>query len=289
MSRKNWPLQTKFLHALFGMGKRLAPAGIDRVLAPSPRWIQVTRPTVGIPRLPGGWDGATIAILSDLHIGRFIRLPYVRRVMEIVQSLAPDLVALAGDYLIRNGELAGEILDCFRSLRAPLGVFAVLGNHDHWHRPKQVRAALESAGIVVLVNSHRMISRGGAALCLAGVDDAWESRADVAAALAGAPEEAPHVLLRHNPDFAELLPPAPRVDLMLSGHTHGGQVRLPFLTNLLAPIRHKKYLQGLVRGPRCPVYVCRGAGAIGIPLRFRCPPEITLLTLRRRAPADPGI
>jgi hypothetical protein len=298
MSRRPRPVQSRLLSVLWHAGFRLVPRLLDDSLAPDPRRIRVTTPSVEVPFLPPDWGGVRLALLSDFHVGRFIRPPYVRRVVEMTNDLAPDLIALLGDYLVQEGALSQEVVDWFARLRAPLGKFAVLGNHDHWHGLQEVCGALERAGVVVLRNAHRLVTRGGTApappaaegrpadtgggsgLVLAGVDDMWESTADVASALAGAPPEAPRILLCHNPDYAEHLPPQPRVDLMLSGHTHGGQIRLPLLTHLLASVHHRKYQQGLVQGPRCAVYVTRGVGVVGPPLRFRCPPGITILTLR---------
>ena len=126
-------------------------------------------------------------------------------------------------------------------------------------------------------------TRGGAGLWVAGVDDLWEGSPDLAAALAGVPEAVPRILLCHNPDYAEQMQHTPRVDLMLCGHTHGGQVKIPFGPRPRLPIRHRRYAAGLVEGPCCQVYTSCGLGMVGVPIRFNCRPELAIVTLRRDA------
>jgi len=130
-------------------------------------------------------------------------------------------------------------------------------------------------------NTHVLLHRGGDRLAIAGVGDLWADRQDLAAALAGVPEGAARVLLCHNPDYADHMPPRPRVDLMLAGHTHGGQVKIPFAGRWRLPIVNKLYAAGIVPGPHCPVYVSVGIGMVSLPLRFNCRPELPIVTLRR--------
>ncbi|MDD4062145.1 MAG: metallophosphoesterase, partial [Kiritimatiellae bacterium] len=160
---------------------------------------------------------------------------------------------------------------------------SVLGNHDYWTDAPRVAASLESAGIPLLTNKHVLLRRDGDVLCIAGVNDVWSTNPppDAAAALAGVPQDVPRIVLCHNPDYAEVAPRDVRIDLMLSGHTHGGQVRLPFVGPLILPIQHRKYAEGLVQGPTCPVFISRGLGMVGVPMRLNCKPELPLITLRK--------
>ena len=191
-------------------------------------------------------------------------------------------MVLTGDYVSRADAITHALVEVFRDLRTKRK-FAVLGNHDYWSNAKAVIASLETAGIPMLTNRHYILDRRNQSLCIAGVDDYWSATPgpNVADALRGVGEEVPRILLSHNPDYAERLPARPRVDLMLSGHTHGGQVKLPLLGPLKLPIEHRKYAEGLVPGPRCPVFVSRGLGMVGVPMRFNCRPELPLITLRR--------
>jgi uncharacterized protein len=267
-----------------GVGAGAAVAGVaaDALLI-EPGWVKLTRPTISLPTLPPAWDGVRIAQLSDIHVGRLVSLEDARDAVDLANSLEPDVIVLTGDYVSRADAITRALVEVFRNLRAPEGVFAVLGNHDYWiHRDQMIRT-IEQAGIDMLVNEHRILRRGRAELCLAGVDDYWseDPGPDLAAALAGVPESACRILLAHNPDYVEDLTGTPRVDLALSGHTHGGQVNLPLLGPPVLPIRHRKYAAGLVAGPHCPVYVSRGLGMVEVPVRLNCRPELPLLTLRR--------
>ena len=164
-------------------------------------------------------------------------------------------------------------------LEAPLGVFAVPGNHDMQDEGRVYRNAIRSTPLTDLTNRAVRVTHGSESMWFAGVDDLWHGKPHLQTALTDVPAGAAVVLLSHNPDFAEAQPD-PRVGLMLSGHTHGGQVYLPILGAPWVPSRYgQKYISGLVQGPATQVYVTRGIGETGVPLRFNCPPEINLLTL----------
>jgi uncharacterized protein len=271
------------LSVLWRAGSRFLTPRLAARLAPDARKIDVTSPAAVLDHLPAEWDGLRVALISDLHVGRVAFAPYVRGVVELANRQKPDIVAMLGDYVVQDGAMTADVVAALAGLEAPLGKFAVLGNHDHWAGAADVAATLDRAGVTVLRNSRRIVTRcaGGAnPLCLAGVDDMWEGDVDIEAALRGVSPQTPRIILCHNPDFAERLPAGLRVDLMLCGHTHGGQIRLPVLTRMLASVRNRKYREGLVRGPRCPLYVTRGLGVVGLPIRFRCPAELAILTLR---------
>ncbi len=251
-------------------------------LAVEPQWIVVTRTAIPVAGLPAELEGTTIALVADTHHGPWTGEGFVRRVADRTAREKPDIVALAGDFVHRGARYAEPGIAPLGGIGAPLGTYAVLGNHDHWEGADAVRAALRTHGITILENAHAIVERAGARLCIAGVEELWEGAPDVGAALAGVDPEVPRVLIVHNPDFVDALAEAPGVDLVLSGHTHGGQVALPFLGPLLLPAR-RTYASGLVKLPHGLLYVTRGAGEISPPVRLGCRPEIAILTLVRAA------
>ncbi|HUT62066.1 MAG TPA: metallophosphoesterase [Phycisphaerae bacterium] len=269
-----------FLKALAGTGAAAAAGAAVDALLIEPGWIKVTRPAVRIPSLPSAWDGATVAVLTDFHRGRLIGIEHIREAVELANEARPDVIALLGDYVSRADAITEEYGKLLGKLQAPLGVFGVLGNHDYWTDAGAVESMLAGAGVRLLTNRSAILRRDGAPLCLAGVDDLWTGKPDVASALAATDPAVPRILLCHNPDYAEQIPPAPRVDVMLCGHTHGGQVKIPFGGRPRLPIQHAKYAAGWARGPHCPVYTSVGLGMVGIPVRFNCRPELAVLSLR---------
>ena len=244
--------------------------------------------------LPGLRAPLTVAFLTDLHYGLYIGAGSVRAWVEETLALRPDLILLGGDQLDRRSDAApADLLAELARLRAPLGTWAVWGNHDYgsfgyyasrYYGPRQadwaarrdqMEAAFAAAGVPVLRNAGRAV-RGD--LWLSGVDDYMNGQPDAAAALAGAGTRA-SLMVSHNPDLLPELPPG--VGLVLSGHTHGGQVRLPLVGAPVVPSRYgQRYAMGWVTGAHgTPGYVSRGLGLSGLPLRNLCEPEITLLRL----------
>ncbi|MCS6865079.1 MAG: metallophosphoesterase [Gemmataceae bacterium] len=242
-------------------------------------WLQVVRIRRSLRQLPLAFHGLKIAFLADLHHGPFTTLDYLRAVVRTTLAVQPDLIVLGGDYSLKD---ARYIRPCFRvlaELAAPLGVYGVLGNHDYWHGLEETRAGLAAAKITELTNRGVWLTRGGYRLRLAGVDDLWMGRVDVAAAVGDATAHDACIVISHNPDVAETLRDE-RVGLVLSGHTHGGQVVFPTGQAPFVPSRYgRKYQHGWVQGPVAPVYVTRGLGCSGVPVRYGSRPELTLLTL----------
>jgi len=245
------------------------------------RWLHLTRPTVALPGLPAAWDGLRIAHLSDLHVGPICGLEYLRRVVAASNAAAPDLVVLTGDHVSHWHAVTPDIVELLTALRAPEGKFAVLGNHDYHSGWRRVAEVLEAAGIVLLNNAHRLLRRGAAALCIAGVDDHRHGRPDARAALAGVDPAITRVVLCHNPDYVVQVPAGLRADLFLCGHTHGGQIRLPFGPPIVTSTCHRRFAEGLVRNGHGWVYTSRGTGMAHLPFRLNCRPELPLITLRR--------
>jgi predicted MPP superfamily phosphohydrolase len=229
-----------------------------------------------------------IVQLSDLHLSEVVPLEHVQRAVALAQNLAGELIVITGDYVSGSAEYAVACARALSALRAPLGVYAILGNHDHWTDPAQVSGALTTAGLTLLRNQGRPIARDGgkdADLWLAGLDDAWEGQDDLSAALRDAPEGLPTLLLVHEPDYAARIA-AQAADLgivlQLSGHSHGGQVRLPFVGAPILPYLGRQYPWGLQKAGSMWVYTNRGVGLIHPSVRFNCPPEVTTLTLHPR-------
>jgi predicted MPP superfamily phosphohydrolase len=200
-------------------------------------------------------------------------------VVELANSLKPDLIVLTGDFVSRSSRYIEPGIQALSKLEARIGQFAVLGNHDHWEDATASRQALREAGITLTDNRGTWLERGQSRLRICGVGDLWTDQQDPGAALGDATEKDAVIILSHNPDFAELLQDR-RVSLMLSGHTHGGQVVIPGFGAPIVPSKYgQKYLYGLVQGPNCQVFVTRGVGTVSPPVRFLCRPEIVQITL----------
>ncbi|MFN7975316.1 MAG: metallophosphoesterase [Acidobacteriota bacterium] len=245
-----------------------------------PSALSLERKTISLRRLPGDFHGMTIALLTDLHVGPFTRASFVAKACRLAMDAKPDLVVLGGDYVHRSPRYFEPCVEALADLRAPLGVFAVTGNHDHWEGIDAGMRAFHDAPIAFLRNGAKPIERGACRLWISGVDDLMTRNADPIAALGPIPAGECAVLVSHNPDLAEMLDPQKPVDLVLSGHTHGGQVNIPLLGSPVVPSRYgQKYAGGLVENPANKVYVSRGVGTISPPVRFRCAPEVSLLTL----------
>lgn len=251
------------------------------------KWCRLARQTIVLPKLRPVFRGTTVALLADVHHGLFVPLAYIRQVVAMTNSLQPDLVVLAGDYVHRHESYIAPGIEELGKLKAKLGRFAVRGNHDNHgyethdnHSYETLsRAALADAKLPDLNNRGVWIERGGSRLRICGIGDLWTDRQDLRAALGDANSRDAVVLLSHNPDFVEEIRDA-RVGLVLSGHTHGGQVIVPGVGAPIVPSRYgQKYLYGLVQGPCCRVFVTRGVGTISPPVRVLCRPEVALITL----------
>jgi predicted MPP superfamily phosphohydrolase len=243
-----------------------------------PRWLHVSHTEVRIPSLPPAWDGVRIAVWADLHSGHLLSDEFLAKVAAASDAARPDIVAFCGDIAGGGEPLDSPMMRTMAALR-PAAKFAIMGNHDS---VGTLRRVCEHAGIELLVNSASVLDRGGQKLAVVGIDDLWRGRPDFCAALADVPPDAARVALCHNPDLAEMVPhSAGSIDLMLCGHTHGGQICLPLIGPLVTASRRRKYASGLASGPRCPVYTSRGIGMGIVPLRFCCRPELPIITLRR--------
>ncbi len=233
---------------------------------------------ISLRRLPRELDGLRIVQLSDIHHSSFTSREQIERAVETANNLQPDIIALTGDYVSKEREYAAPCAELMGKLRARHGVYAVLGNHDHWTDAALVTDLFRAEGITVLVNQGMRFEKDGAAFWLAGVDDTMVGLEDLPLALAGAREDELKLLLAHNPIILRRAARA-GVDLVLSGHTHGGQVRLRSERGGAGRPRRRP-LKGLSNAGETQIYVTRGLGTVVLPVRFGCPPEVSLLELR---------
>jgi len=270
---------------------RLAATGTAAIAGDSiliePNIPRLVRRDFALRRWPERMNGFTIALLSDFHYDPLFSKHPLHAAIPMVNQLNPNMIVLTGDFVSvpvagddARGALAAEpCAQLLRKMSAPLGLWAVLGNHDVNTDPEFVTRAIEGVGIRVLANQSVPIERDGARFWLAGVNDVLDGTADLAATLRGVPGDQAVILLAHEPDFADEAWQYP-IDLQLSGHSHGGQVRIPFLPPLYLPELAKKYVLGTYQVGPLPLYTNAGLGTVDVPLRFNCPPEITFLTLR---------
>jgi predicted MPP superfamily phosphohydrolase len=260
-----------------------------------PNHPRVVRVDVPLLRLAPEFDGFTIIQLSDFHFDPYFSIIPIRKSVQITNDLKPDLIVLTGDFVsaptiesaLRNRRaalLADPCSEVLKDLRARHGVWAVLGNHDAFSDPVHVTEALTAGGINVLANSAVPIEMASRRFWLAGVTDVLARHADLDAALKGISAEDAVVLLAHEPDFADHTVKYP-VDLQLSGHSHGGQIRAPLIGAVYLPKLGRKYPRGLKKIDRLSLYTNVGIGTLYVPVRWNCAPEITLITLRSLKPA----
>lgn len=254
----------------------------------------LTRFSLPLKDLPRELHGLRLAMISDLHRGPAISREYLEAVVKRVNALKPDLVLLPGDFVSQSSTYFADVTTILKGLRPTIASVATLGNHDNWEGREEAIRAIEGAGVTFLNNSsvhldenRRLTGFGTRGLCLAGVDDLGTGKPDLKAALAGVDPGVPTLLMSHNPDFAEIEEPGgARVDLQLSGHTHGGQIVLPGVGALVSGSGFGlKYLYGHVQGPHWPVFVTRGVGTSIVPVRVGASPEIVLM----ETCAHPGI
>jgi predicted MPP superfamily phosphohydrolase len=278
---------------VFGLlGGTVAVAGVHSTLVET-RDLRVTRVDVPVADLPPELEGYSIAVLADLHHRPAMAFEVLRGAFRLAHDAKPDLIVLLGDYgssFESSARLSRKLYERampalgaeLSKLRAVDGVVAVLGNHDHYFDADRTCEWLRSLGIRVLVNDGFCIRRGDASLAIGGVDDVVNGTTDPQGGLSDVPNDVPSIVLAHNPDSVLVLAKERRVDLVLSGHTHGGQIVLPWIG---APVTFSKVCgrrtaAGWVPNERAPLYVSRGVGG-QIPIRFNCPPELPIVRLCR--------
>src|ERR1051326_1114305 len=252
-----------------------------------PNRLVVRQEMIELDRWPNGLSGLKVAVLSDLHVGSaFIDERKVSTIVERTNQLQPDLIVILGDYITGNGRTRHRVepevfAPILKDLHAPLGVYSVLGNHDWWYNGEKVRRVLEANGIKVLENQVVTIDVRGTQLWLAGLADLWTRPQYIDETIAQVPQGAPLIALTHNPDIFPQVPS--RVNLLLAGHTHGGQVRLPLIGSVVESSKYgERYEAGHVVENGHDLFVTTGIGTSIQPVRFGVPPEIVLLVLKSR-------
>ena len=246
--------------------------------------LSVLEHTIRIPRLPAAFYGFRFVQISDFHYHEYDEDSFLRKAVARVNALRPDMVALTGDFItahgIANPANRRHAFGCaaiLREIACPLR-FCSLGNHDSIDNPAVIDA-LQGAGLTVLHNRFDAIDLRGDRLWISGIADAYFDAPDLSRAVPDQRGGSPVILLGHEPDIAPRIAEYGGVDLMLAGHTHGGQVRLPILPPMFLPDMGRNYIHGLFQVNGLQMYVNRGLGTVHLPVRFRCPPEITVLTL----------
>lgn len=258
--------------------------------------IEAARSSIIVENLPEPFKGFKIAFLTDLHASYIASNALYEAAGRIVREFEPDMIAFGGDYITGSTKfLSGsmgrfdethlhECVEALGSLGAPYGVYSVLGNHDCWGGAEETGIVIKTLtgkfGAVWLRNQSVQISRGGGMIHLLGVDDYWEDTCSLPKAYGRLTKKDVKILLSHNPDINAEIFPTMSVDLILSGHTHGGQVRLPIVGMPLTPSKFgQKYLSGAVMDGKRITYVSRGIGHLLLPVRINCDPEVSLITL----------
>jgi predicted MPP superfamily phosphohydrolase len=268
------------------LGRNWARVGYARHVEPT--WLEINHYSLPVLGLPAPFHGLKVAHLTDFHHGPHIPAGYLEDAIARTGAEKPDVIALTGDFIDRGPGHVSTAARLFRHLKAPHGVFAVLGNHDyavhtargrrrHPELHREVADALGTEGVDVLRNKAVRIERDGTGLIVAGIEDLWSGVADPNSTLAGQCPDTPRVILAHNPQSVELFGEH-RADLVLSGHTHGGQINLPKLGRILLGRAAKRWAAGMYSHNGGQVYVNKGVG-FGWRFRFGVRPELAVFTL----------
>lgn len=273
------PTQTRreFIRKIGWLIAGVAAGGTAVDAAYEKHWVEVTHPRIAIPGLPPAFEGFRLCQLTDIHHGPYLSLDRVRELVALALRQQPDAYVITGDLPHREDKYVEPVWREMAALRAPMGTWCVMGNHDHWHALETGRRVARECGIVELRNRGVPLQRSGARIWLAGVGDLWEDEQDLPAALRGVPAGESVILLTHNPDYADEVTD-PRVKLMLAGHSHGGQVSLPLTGPVALPCK-RKYARGLVATGTSQIYICRGLGMATVPFRLGSRPELAVIEL----------
>jgi uncharacterized protein len=248
-----------------------------------PLWFDIENVILTLPRLPKSFSGFRLVQISDIHAGEQWMPAQLDSVVKKAIDLKPDMIAITGDFVYSSPAMTEEILTqteaALTALSSHVPVYAVMGNHDHWWDVERVRGALARSNVMELNNEVHTFSRDDELLHLCGVDDIYERKDDLDQVLDKLPRDGCAILLAHEPDFADTSAATGRFDLQISGHSHGGQVIVPFVGPIVLPRHGRKYPIGLYQVGEMIQYTNRGLGMVYPYVRFMCRPEITLFTL----------
>lgn len=251
-----------------------------------PKWIEITKISISSLNLPKSFQNTRIVHFSDLHVGYHIDLEYCIQIAQLIQAQTPDLICFTGDLFddeFSDSE-ANQIADVFSQLKAPLGKFSILGNHDYFYNPTRIEKCWEDSSFILLKNKTTQLQQNRDTIILSGLDDALNGNPDFSI-LKSDPrnQKTPfHILLAHEPDLANTVASQYQVHLQLSGHSHGGQIQIPGIGPIITPPLSKQYPLGLyqsIKNSKLHLYTNRGIGTTILPFRFFSRPEITVITL----------
>ena len=251
----------------------------------APKRIKIETVRLKLKRLNPAFCGIRIAQLSDIHFGGWMNAERFRKVVDLALAEKPEAVLITGDFLpgwgfdANSKILVQSLVDGLSPLAKAIPTYAVLGNHDYWTNSQAVREMLRACNIADLTNAVCTWTRGDERLHFCGVDDIWEGDVRLHDVLSQLPDDGAAILLAHEPDFADESAATGRFDLQVSGHSHGGQIVIPFVGPPVLPHLGRKYHSGLYKVGEMFQYTSRGVGTGGVPIRFLCPPEITVFQL----------
>jgi hypothetical protein len=258
----------------------MGSAGLAYAHEIEPDWVDITRLSLRLPRLPRTFHGLRLVQISDIHLGGWMTGERLAPLIELVNQQEADVIAITGDF-VSNAPAYYEhdLRTNLSALKAREMVVAVLGNHDHWNDPDKVEKILTQSNVLNLKNTTTTLRQNGALLHLAGVDSYMEGKARLDIVTKQTPKGSAAILLAHEPDFADISSVTGRFDLQISGHSHGGQIVLPLIGAPFLPRYARKYVRGLYTVNGMLHYTNRGLGMVHIHLRLNCRPEITVFTL----------
>jgi len=247
-----------------------------------PYFIKTIKKSIWDKDIPPAFDKKKIVFISDIHHGIYFYRARLRRLVKRINRLKPDIIILGGDYVHKHKVFISSCFEELRDLKARLGIFAVLGNHDHWVDAELIRKYLKRCGFILLENEGYWLTLVDQKIKIGGTRDLWWDDPDIRPIIKDVSENDFVILVSHNPDLAEEIKNK-KIDLVLAGHTHGGQVTFFGLWAPIVPSRYgQRYRSGVVKTPYTKVIISKGVGTISPPFRFFCRPDFYLLTLRKR-------
>lgn len=266
---------------LAGLGSA-AVATVGYAFKVEPAWLSVTRREMVMPRLPGDLDGLRVAMFGDIHYHPELDYKLLEELVVTVNQERPDLVAIVGDYIEHDAAIIPPMLEHLGRIDAKHGIYAVMGNHDGWALSgSEVSKQFQASGIDFLINANSEITINQSRLAIAGTDHVWFGEPDLAAAFKGIAADVPTLALIHEPDYFDTVVGEREGVLQLSGHSHGGQCRVPLVGYAPQTVEWgRKYLHGEFQNGGSKLFVTRGVGTTGLRVRFACRPELVMLTLR---------
>ncbi|WP_411347872.1 metallophosphoesterase [Paenibacillus sp. WLX2291] len=274
----------QFLKGSLATGAALGLGGLSYTWIGEPNWLEKVYISLELPNLPPSLNGMRLVQFSDMHLGMGKNIGDLDKLADVIMGEKPDLLCFTGDMVDEYAsELNGGIA-ALQRMQAPLGKFAVLGNHDYLDDVLAVSQQMRQGGFQMLINENHIITRDDGVLAIAGLDDQLLGNPDVHKGAKGIPDDACRILLMHEPDYADRIPEELQFGLQLSGHSHGGQIRVPLVGAVITPKGSRKYVMGGYKAGingHLPLYVNRGIGMSQLPVRFMCRPELTIFTLHR--------